>query len=176
MVNLNFRNRFNRNGSSAGAPTGAASVGAATSASVSNVLTQDQQAVQDQIDQLFATHATLTRVQWDRMKQTEQWYLDLDPAQQDFADRKAKTRLAINELVEQTIQARQRANAQQIRNIQQENQDREDLARRLREETEKYQDAIEAKIAEAQDHLDNRRYKEAINVAKEGKDLLTGKK
>ncbi len=132
--------------------------------------------VQDRIDQLFETHTTLTRAQWDRMKQTEQWYLDLDPSQQDFADRKAKTRLAINELVEQTIAARQAANAKQIRDIQQENQEREDLARRLREETEKYQDVIEAKIAEAQDHLDNRRYKEAINVAKEGQDLLAGKK
>lgn len=132
--------------------------------------------MQAHLDQLFAVHATLSRQDWEDVKQTEQWYLDLDPAQQDYADRKAKARIGINEIAAQTIQARQAAQAQHLRNVQQENDDREELARQLRDETERCQDLIERKIAEAQDHLDNRRYREALNAAREGQDLLTGKK
>ena len=121
------------------------------------------------IKEFFDQNTSFTQEEWDEVTMSER-YLNLikvNPELQDYYDRLAVSRIAINTLIDATIDAERRSNDKNIKDAEARRIQREKYARELREEAERCQKSIEEKIAEATDHLKNSRYKEALNAIRE---------
>lgn len=101
---------------------------------------------------------------------------NLNEKQQHYFLRLAHSTIAINKLADEALVAQRKSNEKRVEKVHEENEQRRELAAKLRAEAEEYQEQIEVKIKEAQEYLNERKYKEALNAGREGEALLTGEK
>ncbi|MBP6910288.1 hypothetical protein KBC03_01685 [Patescibacteria group bacterium] len=135
------------------------------------------------IDQYFKDHTSLKPDDVTAFMAGREYDEDFSPAHKQYFLTLAKKTLAINELIEKTfqeevnkIQALRGRNDRQVQLEKEKDDERRRYANNMRRAAEQYQEAIQQVIDDANEHIVDQEYREALNKAREGKQLLKSEK